>query len=205
MMIPNKGLLIILSGPSGAGKDSVLEILLNKHSSLKKSVSMTTRKIRKGETDGIDYFFVDKDTFENEISENNMLEYAVYNGNYYGTPQNAVDNWLAEGFNVILKIDVQGFDNISHIYENCISIFISPPNIKVLESRLRRRNSDLEVDVIKRLSTSKNELEYIDKYKYLVVNDDLNEAVESVEAILIAECLKSSNNKNFLNEVFYNV
>lgn len=197
----NDGLLIVLSGPSGSGKDTVLAELFKLDIGLVQSVSMTTRKPRDNEKDGVDYLFVDEDCFVSAIEEGKMLEYAKYGNNYYGTPKAPVDNWLNENKVVVLKIEVQGAGNIRKLYPDAVSIFLTPPNKQVLEERLRNRGSEDEEDVRRRLDIACSELERICEYDYVVVNDDLMDAVRDVKTIIFAEKLKVSRRNKILSEV----
>lgn len=197
----NDGLLVVLSGPSGSGKDTVLAELFKLDIGLVQSVSMTTRKPRDNEKDGVDYLFVDEDCFVSAIEEGKMLEYAKYGNNYYGTPKAPVDNWLNENKVVVLKIEVQGAGNIRKLYPDAVSIFLTPPNKQVLEERLRNRGSEDEEDVRRRLDIACSELERICEYDYVVVNDDLMDAVRDVKTIIFAEKLKVSRRNKILSEV----
>lgn len=180
----NNGLLVLFSGPSGVGKDTVLEVVLNKDKTLQKSISLTTRAIRENEVDGKDYYFIDVAKFENMIENGEVLEYAKYGTNLYGTPKAPVDKWLSEGKIVILKIEVQGASNIKKLYPDSIGIFVMPPSMEELEQRLRSRGTEDEADIQKRLEIARNEIAHSKDYDYLVVNDDLNKASENVIEIL---------------------
>lgn len=204
-MMHKDGLLVVLSGPSGSGKDTVLAELFKLDIGLVQSVSMTTRQPRAEEQNGVDYIFVEEKDFLDEISENKMLEYAKYGNNYYGTPRGPVDNWLSDGRVVVLKIEVQGAENIRKIYPDCVSIFITPPNMQVLEQRLRNRGSENEEDVRRRLDIADKELDRICEYDYIVINDELMSAVDDIKTIITAERLKVSRRKNILSEVKNNV
>ncbi len=197
----DKGLLITVSGPSGSGKGTVLSELIKKHDDIKISVSMTTRQKRNGEIDGTSYYFVNRDYFEKKIKENGMLEYAEYAGNYYGTPKEPVDKMLDEGKTVILEIDVQGADKIKEIYPDVIRIFIMPPSVSVLERRLRGRNTEDEETINHRLVIAKGEIRMASDYDFIVINDELSEAVKDIETIIDAEKLRASRNKKFISEV----
>lgn len=197
----NKGMLVVLSGPSGSGKDTILAELFKLKIGLVQSVSMTTRAPRQEEKNGVDYLFVDEEYFLSAITNGRMLEYAKYGINYYGTPKAPVDNWLDEGKTVVLKIDVQGAGNIRKLYPDSISIFLTPPNLTVLEKRLRDRGSEDEEDVRRRLDIACNELARIGEYDYVVINDDLESAVDEIKTIIKAESLKVSRRKNILSEV----
>lgn len=196
-----EGMLIVLSGPSGSGKDTVLAELFKLDLGIVQSVSMTTRKRRENEVDGIDYLFVDESVFLSAIESEKMLEYAKYGNNYYGTPKAPVDNWLADGKIVVLKIEVQGAGNIRKMYPDAVSIFLTPPSLEVLEERLRGRGSEDDEDVKRRLDIACNELSRICEYDYVVVNDDLMSAVDDIKTIISAEQLKVSRRNNLLSEV----
>lgn len=197
----NDGLLVVLSGPSGSGKDTVLAELFKLDIGLVKSVSMTTRKPRDNEKDGVDYHFVDEDCFVSAIENGKMLEYAKYGDNYYGTPKAPVDNWLNENKAVVLKIEVQGAGNIRKLYPDVVSIFLAPPNKQILEERLRNRGSEDEEDVRRRLDIACRELERICEYDYVVVNDELTDAVRDIKTIIFAEKLKVSRRNKIISEV----
>lgn len=200
-----KGVLIILSGPSGSGKDTVLDCLTNKNDSFKVSISMTTRAIRDNEVDGVNYYFTDRAFFEKQIKDNQMLEYAEYAGNYYGTPKAAVDRMLNEGKNVVLKIEVQGAAKIRRLYPDVISIFLMPPSMHILESRLRGRGTDDEETINHRLFIACEEIKRSNEYDYIVVNDEIENAVDKIETIIAAEKMKTARNKNIISEVIKNV
>ncbi len=199
-----KGLLIVLSGPSGSGKDTVLERVHDKDIPIQRSISMTTRQKRDGETDGVDYYFVTKEYFEKQIAAKNMLESAVYSSNYYGTPKGPVDKWLGDGKTVVLKIEVQGAEKIKKIYPDCVSIFIMPPSIQVLEERLRNRETDSEESIQMRMDAALGEMKCSEKYDYIVFNDILEDTVEDICSIIKAENLKSSKMKYSVREVIKN-
>ena len=180
----NKGVLVLFSGPSGVGKDTVLELVLNKDTSLQKSVSCTTRGIRENEIDGKDYYFITVPEFEEMIENHEVLEFTRYGQNFYGTPKAPIDKWLSEGKTVILKIEVEGASNIKKLYPDSVGIFIMPPSMEVLEQRLRSRGTEDEADIKKRLEIAKSEIGHSKVYDYLVVNDDLEKTSENVLDIL---------------------
>ncbi len=201
----DNGILVIFSGPSGSGKDTVLNKLLNGRDDIKVSVSMTTRNMRDGEIDGTHYYFVNREYFEKKVSENMMLEYAEYNGNMYGTPKAPVDMMLDSGKAVILEIEVQGAEKIRKIYPDVISIFLMPPSVRVLEERLRGRGTDDEETINHRLVIAKEEIKRASEYDYVVINDTVENAVAGIETIINAERKKTFRNKKILSEVINNV
>ena len=199
----SEGLLVVLSAPSGCGKDTVLQ-LLSEQTEIRRSVSMTTRPKREGETDGKDYYFVDKAYFRRQIDSENMLEYTNYNGNFYGTPRTAVDEWLRQGETVVLKIEVEGGENIRRMYPDSVSIFLVPPSLSVLRERLMRRSSDSLEEIESRLIIAMSEMKQASQYDYVVVNDRLEDAVRDIRAILCAERHKTSRNQKMIREVIQN-
>ena len=202
----NNGMLVILSGPAGSGKDTVIAELFKTDIDITKSVSMTTRAPRDGEVDGIDYIFVSEEDFLSAVDDGELLEYARYGINYYGTPKGPVDKWLDDGHIVILKIDVEGAGNIRKLYPDAVSIFIMPPSMEILEKRLRNRGSEEEEDVLRRLRIAVREIERCkDEYDYVVINDDLQDAVDDIKTIITAEKHKVSRCNIFLSEVCKNV
>ena len=186
-----KGKFIVISGPGGVGKDTIAKELVNKGIAIY-SVSMTTRKKRSNEIDGKDYFFVDINTFENNIKDGKILEYTLFNGNYYGTPSEFIFNNLEKGTNVIGVLDIKGVLNVEKIYPEAISIFIMPPSFEELEKRIRNRNTDSEEVIKERLEIAKDEIKCKDKYDYVVINNTVDKAVEEIIQII-------KNEKNICN------
>lgn len=181
-----KGIFIVISGPSGVGKNTIADALVEKGYGIY-SVSMTTRKKRKGEVEAKDYFFVTEEEFKRNINENNFLEYAKYNNNFYGTLKSFIFDNINNGTNVIAILEVQGALNIEKIFPEAVLIFIMPPDMEELENRLRKRNTDSEEDIIKRLAIAKKEIEYSDKYDYTVVNENINKCVNDIINIIDKE------------------
>lgn len=178
-----KGKFIVISGPSGVGKGTICNAII-KDNNAWLSISMTTRNIREGEVDGISYYFITKEEFEKRIEEGKFLEYNNYNGNYYGTPKDKVLEKLAEGKNVILEIDVNGGKNIKKIFPETILIYIKPPSLEELKNRLLTRGTETIEKIEERLKIAESEAKEIDKYDYVIVNDNLDEAIEKVENII---------------------
>lgn len=191
-MMHNNGLLLIFSGPSGAGKGTVLKELLHRNDNMKLSVSATTRQPREGECHGIHYFFMTTEEFEKQIANGQMLEYAKYCGKYYGTPSSQIMCWIEEGVDVVLEIEVQGARQIKEKYPDCVSIFVQPPSLEALEERLRMRNTEDEEDIQKRLKIAYEEMESAKDYDYVIVNDTVAHTVEQIYDIIYAEKSKNS-------------
>lgn len=188
MVDMKKGLLIVYSGPSGVGKSTILhEVLKDESLNLEFSVSMTTRLPREGEVDGKDYFFVSKETFKKAIEEDKFLEHARYVENYYGTPRDYVEQERNKGKNVILEIDVQGGLQVIEKCSDCISIFIMPPSIDELRSRLSGRGTEKEEVINKRVDEAQREIKQGSVYKYHVVNNEIETSIKEVSDILKKE------------------
>lgn len=187
-----KGLLIIFSGPSGVGKGTILNDLLNtKYLKLSYSVSMTTRSPRPGEVNGKNYFFVTKEEFENAIKNKELLEHAEFVGNYYGTPKSYVDEQRAKGKNIILEIETKGAKQVIKKYgDDVLSIYVVPPSIEELENRLIGRNTESKDVIKKRVAKAKRELKSLDMFKYVVVNDDLKKTEKEIKNIIKNEMSK---------------
>lgn len=186
-MSNKRGTLVLYTGSSGVGKGTLMERLLEADKSIRLSVSNTTRKPRKGEIDGVHYNFVTEDEFVDLIKKDGYLEYAKYCENYYGTPKKQVYDLLDEGYNVFLEIEVQGGLQVMEKYPDILSIFILPPSMESLERRLRRRGTEDEETIQMRLAQAKEEMQYKDRYKYNVVNGDLDVAVNEILDILHKE------------------
>ena len=190
----HSGKLFIISGPSGAGKGTICQRLVEE-SKVEISVSMTTRNPRPGEIDGKSYYFTEREDFLTEIEKGGFLEYAEVYGNFYGTPREKVIEKLSNGVDVVLEIDIQGALKVKEAYPNGIFIFILPPSMAELRKRITGRGSETEEAINLRLSQTLKEVSYIDKYDYCVVNGDLEEAVARVKAIVMAEHSRVSQSK----------
>jgi guanylate kinase len=183
----NHGLLIILSGPSGAGKGTICQELLRQMPDLRYSVSMTTRCPRPGEVEGIHYYFRPRQEFEAMLARDELLEWTEFCDNYYGTPLFAVEQAILEGQDVILEIEIQGAMQIKKRFPQGVFTFIIPPSLDVLSERIHKRGTETEEVIQKRLATAIQELEYIGEYDYVVINDEVLAAVEKLKSILVAE------------------
>lgn len=182
-----RGMLVLYTGSSGVGKGTIMQELLKRDKNIRLSVSNTTRPPREGEIDGVHYNFVTKEQFESLIQKDGYLEYAEYCGNYYGTPKQQVEDLLNQGYDVFLEIEVCGGLQIMKKYPDVLSIFVLPPSLDTLEKRLRRRGTEDEETILKRLGEAKREIECSEKYKYVVVNDRLEDAVDEILDILKKE------------------
>jgi guanylate kinase len=182
-----KGILFILSGPSGVGKGTVRQRLFKEKTDLKYSISMTTRTIRHGETDGVDYFYKTKAEFERLIGQNQLLEYAQYVDNYYGTPRAYVEDMLEAGHDVFLEIEVQGALQVKKSFPEGVFIFLFPPSLEELKNRIVSRGTESDELVLNRLREAKKEIEMMDYYDYVIVNDQVEHAVEKIHSIIQSE------------------
>lgn len=197
----NKGLLIVVSGPSGAGKGTINCELLRRNKNIWMSTSMTTREPRGTEENGKEYFFVSKEEFEERIKNDQFLEYAiVHSGKYYGTPKDKIYDKLDQGIDVILEIDIQGALSIQNKISDALFIFIMPPSMEILKERLINRGTESEEKVLERFQTAYKEINAYTKYNYVVVNDEVENAVNKVEAIIKAEKCRVDR----IEEVFLN-
>ena len=196
-----RGRLLVISGPAGTGKGTVVKALLAENENMHLSVSATTRSPRPGETDGVEYFFKTREEFEEMINEGAFIEYTSYNGNYYGTPKAAVLNKLTEGKDVILEIEVEGAGNAKRAIPEAILVFLAPPSKTILRERLTNRGTESADVIEKRMKIAERELRLAQNYNYIVVNDTVEEAVHEIEAIMVAEGLKVSNNALLIAEL----
>lgn len=202
-MTMNKGRLIVFSAPSGCGKGTMLaEILKDKNYCV--SVSATTREPREGEVDGVNYHFISKGDFLQKVADSEFLEYAEYCDNYYGTLISEVDGRLNDGLNVILEIEVQGAMKIREKRPDALFIFIAPPSVNELRRRLKKRGTETDEVIEKRVSQAAGEIALAQKYDYIIVNDALEDAVSDFFAVMRAEKLKAEFSENTINEVLKN-
>ena len=200
-MVKQKGQLIVLSGPSGAGKSTVIAQLLSTRENIHFSVSFTTRSPRAGEEDGVNYNFVDKAEFERMIAADELLEYAEYVGNYYGTSMKVIQDKLNQGVDVLLDIEVQGAAKVRAKCPEAVLIFVVPPSFEELSRRLHGRNTDDEDVIEGRLQQARQEYKEIKNYDYLVINGKVATAAAEIESILIAESCRVRNRMHFVEGV----
>lgn len=182
-MSETKAKLYVITGPSGVGKGTVLNKFFENNKDIIYSISATTRKPRQGEVDGVNYFFITKEEFEKEIQEDNFLEWAKYSDNYYGTKKSFVCKKLNEGISIVLEIETQGAKKVMEQYPDCVSIFITPPNLDELEKRLRGRNTEDEEAIKKRLDAVKRELKEAKHYKYVIENNVVEDTYRHLQEI----------------------
>lgn len=190
ILSPTRGMLIVLSGPSGVGKNTLVKKGLEVLDNITYSISATTRKPREGERDGIDYFFISEREFKERIARNEFLEWAEVYGNFYGTPRAYIESMLEKGVDVILDIDIQGAASIRRNCTDGVFIFIVPPSSTELMNRLRRRGTESEAAILSRISNVSAELKAIPEYDYILVNTDIEETTERLKSIVIAERCK---------------
>ena len=193
-----KGLLVIISGPSGAGKGTIVSELI-KDKSYALSTSVTTREAREGEIEGVHYFFRDTKEFKKMIDKNELLEYAQFCENYYGTPMFYVEKKLEEGKNVILEIEVQGALQVKERYKDAILIFLTPPNINELRNRLEKRSTETTEKINMRMKRAKEEIKLINKYDYIVINNIVEEATKDINNIVTSEKMSAKRHSDLIN------
>lgn len=200
--ISRRGFMLVLSSPSGAGKTSIVNRLLEGDKNVNVSISMTTRPQRPGEQEGKDYFFVSKETFKFMLKNDDFLEHAEVFGNYYGTPKQYVYDTLAQGKDILFDIDWQGTQQLAQLARvDLVSIFILPPSLQELEKRLQKRAQDAQEVIYNRMKEASNEVSHWAEYDYVIVNEDLDKSVQYVHAIITAERLKRTRQKGLLDFV----
>ena len=197
----NRGKLFIISGPSGSGKDTIMQGALKKRPEIKLSISSITRDMRVGEVEGEKYHFISRDEFEEMLKNDMLLEHNVFVGNYYGTPKAPVEECLANGNDMILEIDVNGAAQVREKMPEAISIFIMPPSFEVLKKRLSGRGTETEELVNKRLTSALSEIARAKEYDYIVVNDVIDEAIDDLLSIILSERLRINRQKQIIDEV----
>ncbi len=198
MMSKRRGLLVVFSGPSGSGKGTVLKEALKKNDNLELSISVTTRAPREGEVDGVDYIFYSKEQFKELIMENGFLEWACFCENYYGTPRARIEALLSEGRDVVLEIEVQGAMKIREKCPDAVLIFNLPPSMEELKNRLVGRQTDSPEVIEKRLETAVWEISQAEKYDYIIVNDEVEKAADTLISTIEGEKCSAKRNKNLL-------
>lgn len=195
----NKGLLLVVSAPSGCGKGTILGEIL-KDDSFYYSISATTRAPREGEQDGVNYHFITKEEFEQRIAQGGMLEYAQYCGNYYGTPKKEVEQMREAGRDVILEIEVEGAMKVRALCPDAVFLFIAPPSVEELRRRLNKRGTEAAEVIEERVSQAARELSYANRYDYIIVNGELEKAIQDFRTVVRAEKLRTKNG-NKIDEV----
>jgi len=197
-----KGLLLVVSGPSGAGKGTVCGEYMKRYNDCSLSVSATTRAPREGEKDGVNYYFLKEEEFKKRIAEDGFLEHAVFCGNYYGTPKDAVMKMIEGGTDVILEIEVQGAMQVRSHYPESVFVFVIPPSEEELKARLINRGTETEDVINERLERAKKEYAFVEKYNYVLVNDDKDAACDRLRAIVLAEKCVMARNYEFVKKEF---
>lgn len=200
-MKKNKGILIVVSGFSGAGKGTLMKALLSRYDNYALSISMTTRAPRPGEEEGREYFFVDKDTFEDQIAKEQLIEYAQYCGNYYGTPKTYVEEQFEQGHDVILEIEIQGALKIQERFPDALLLFVMPPSAQELKKRLVGRATESMEVIEKRLKRANEEAAGIEKYDYIVINDELESCTKELHALIQVAHNTPGRQKAFIEEI----
>ncbi len=195
-----KGVLVILSGFAGSGKGTIIRELLQKYDNYALSVSATTRAPREGEEEGVHYFFKTEDEFKDMIAKGELLEYANYVGNYYGTPRAYVKEKLAEGMNVILEIETEGALSIKREYPDAVLIFVMPPSVEEIHHRLKQRGTESDEVIAKRMKKAGLEISVVDRYDFLMINDVLAESVEMFNAIVASQQMAVSRNRDYIDD-----
>ena len=201
MKMKHKGILIVVSGFSGAGKGTLMKQLVRTYDNYALSVSMTTRSPRAGEEEGKEYFFVSKEVFEEKISQEGLIEYASYCDNYYGTPRDYVEKQLEKGKDVILEIEIQGALKVKDKFPTALLMFVMPPGAAELKKRLEGRGTESPEVIQKRLKRATEEAEGIEQYDFIVINDKLEECVDEMHSLILAAHFTPNRNEEFINNM----
>ena len=196
-----KGILLVLSGFAGSGKGTICKELLNRYENYAFSVSATTRAPREGEKDGVDYFFISREKFQEMIENGEFLEYANYVTNSYGTPKKYVENMLNEGKDVILEIECQGALSVKTVFPEAVLVFVMPPTVEEIYNRLHKRDTETEEVILKRMERGSEEVNVIERYDYLLINDDLSETVEELNDIVNSSRHTPERNAALIEEI----
>lgn len=196
-----KGILLVLSGFAGSGKGTICKELLHRYDNYAFSVSATTRAPREGETDGVDYFFISKEKFQEMIENGEFLEYANYVTNSYGTPKKYVENMLNEGKDVILEIECQGALSVKTVFPEAVLVFVMPPSVQEIYNRLHKRDTESEEVILKRMERGSEEVNVIERYDYLLINDDLSETVEELNDIVNSSRFTPERNEALIETI----
>lgn len=196
-----KGILIVVSGFSGAGKGTLMKKLVQEYDNYALSISMTTRVPREGEQDGREYYFVSREQFEAAIVQDKLVEYANYLDNYYGTPVEYVEKQLSDGKDVVLEIEIQGALKVKHKFPSALLLFVMPPSIAELKQRLEQRGTESRENIEKRLSRAREEASGIENYEYIVINDDLDQCVRQLHSIITAAHAAPARNRDFIKKM----
>lgn len=201
MIMKHKGILIVVSGFSGAGKGTLMKQIVRSYENYALSISMTTRKPRPGEEEGREYFFVSREVFEDKISKDGLIEYAIYCDNYYGTPREYVERQLERGKDVILEIEIQGALKVKKKFPTALLLFVMPPNVAELKKRLEGRGTESQEVINKRLKRACEEAEGIEEYDYIVINDELEECVKEMHSLIQAAHYAPIRNEEFIEKM----
>lgn len=199
--MPQRGILVVVSGFSGVGKGTIMKRLIEKYENYSLSISATTRQPRIGETDGVEYFFHTKESFQKMIAEDALVEYACYCENYYGTPKKYVEEQMDLGNDVILEIEIQGALKIKEKYPEALLLFVMPPSAEALKQRLVGRGTETSEVIAARLKRAADEAEGIEHYDYMLVNDQLEDCVDEMHALISSQHLQVTRNLNFIEKV----
>ncbi|RQD70332.1 MAG: guanylate kinase [Tindallia sp. MSAO_Bac2] len=197
-----KGLLMVISGPSGTGKGTLVKHLLKRNNKIQLSVSATTRKPRPGEVDGVNYFFLNKNEFEEKLTHGEFLEHAEVYGNYYGTPKAFVENQLNRGHNVLLEIDIVGAMQIRKKFKEAVFLFIIPPSLEELQRRIENRGTETPEQMTKRMDSALEEIRELEQYDYVILNDDIDKATGLIESIVKAELASVERSQHYWLDLF---